>query len=150
MTPWTATFQAPLNMGYYRQEYWSGLPCPPLGDLPNPGIEPTSLMSPASTSRFFTTSTSWEAHICLWASFVAQQETPGRFLGRKIPWRRDRLPTPVFLGFPGDSDVKESTCNAGDMGSILGLGRSPRGGHGNPLQYSCLENPIDSQTQLSN
>ena len=53
----------------------------------------------------------------------------------------DRLPTPVFLGFPGGSDGKESACNAGDLGSIPGLGRFPGGGHGNPLQYSCLENP---------
>ena len=59
----------------------------------------------------------------------------------KFPWRRHRLPTPVFLGFPDDSDGKESACNVGDMGSIPGLGRSPGGGHGNPLQYSCLENP---------
>jgi len=58
-----------------------------------------------------------------------------------VPWRRDRLPTPVFLGFPGDSDSKESTCNVGDLGSVPGLGRSPGGGHGNSLQYSCLENP---------
>ena len=43
-------------------------------------------------------------------------------------------------GFPGGSDGKESTCNAGDLGSIPGLGRYPREGHGNPLQYSCLEN----------
>ena len=54
---------------------------------------------------------------------------------------RDRLPTPVFLGFPGDSDNKESTCSVRDFGSNHGLGRSPGGGHGNPLQYSCLENP---------
>ena len=59
----------------------------------------------------------------------------------KICWRRDRLPTPVFLGFPGDSPGKESACNVGDLGSIPGLGRSPGGGRGNPLQYSCLENP---------
>ena len=58
----------------------------------------------------------------------------------KFLWRRDRLPTPVFLGFPGGSDGKESTCNVGDLGSIPGLSRSPGGGHGNPLQYSCLEN----------
>ena len=45
------------------------------------------------------------------------------------------------LGFPGGSDRKESSCNAGDMGLIPGLGRSLEGGHGNPLQYSCLENP---------
>ena len=45
-------------------------------------------------------------------------------------------------GFPGGSDCKESTCNVGDLGSIPELGRSPGGGHGNPLQYFCLENPM--------
>ena len=58
---------------------------------------------------------------------------------RKIRWSRDRLPTPVFLGFPGGSDGKESSCNVGDLGSISGLGRSPEE-NSNPLQYSCLEN----------
>ena len=47
----------------------------------------------------------------------------------------------TYLLFPGGSDSKESSCNAGDLGSAPGLGRSPRGRHGNPLQYSCLENP---------
>ena len=49
--------------------------------------------------------------------------------------------TTTTLGFPGGSDGIESICNAGDLGLIPGLGRSPGGGHGNPLQYSCLENP---------
>ena len=48
--------------GFSRQEYWCGLPCSPPGDLPDPGIEPTSLMSPALEARFFTPSTAWEAH----------------------------------------------------------------------------------------
>ena len=48
-----------------------------------------------------------------------------------------------ILGFPGGSDSKESTCNVGDLGSIPRLGRTPGGGHDNPLQYSCLENPMD-------
>ena len=61
----------------------------------------------------------------------------------KIPYRQDRLLTPVYLGFPGGSDGKESTCNLGDLGSIPGLGRSPGGRACNPLQYSCLENPMD-------
>ena len=52
----------------------------------------------------------------------------------KIPWRRDRLPTSVFMGFPGGSDAKEPACYKGDLGSTPGLGRSPGGGHGNPLQ----------------
>ena len=60
----------------------------------------------------------------------------------KIHWRRDRLPTPAILGFPGGSAGKESTCNAGDLGSISGLGRSPGEGKGYPLQYSGLENSM--------
>ena len=46
-------------------------------------------------------------------------------------------------GFPGGPDSEESPCSAGDPGSIPGLGRSPGGGHGNPLQHSCLEKPVD-------
>ena len=60
-TPWTVALQAPLSMGVSRHEYWSGLPCPPPGDLPNPGIEPASLMSPALAGGFFTISTTWGA-----------------------------------------------------------------------------------------
>ena len=47
------------------------------------------------------------------------------------------------MGFPGGSDGKESASNEGDLGSSPGLERSPGGGHGNPLQYSCLDNPMD-------
>ena len=61
VTPWTLARQPPLSMGFSRQEYWSGLPCPPPGDLPNPGIKPTSLASPALAGGFFTTSATWEA-----------------------------------------------------------------------------------------
>ena len=50
---------------------------------------------------------------------------------------------PIMLGFPGGSEDKASACNAGDLGLIPGLGRSPGEGNGNPLQYSCLENPMD-------
>ena len=61
VTPWTIAYQAPLSVGFSRQEYWSGLPCPPPGDLPNPGIEPTAFMSPSLVGGFFTASTTWEA-----------------------------------------------------------------------------------------
>ena len=57
VTLWTVARQAPLSMGFSRQEYWSGLSCPPPGDLPNLGIEPASLMSPALAGGFFTTGT---------------------------------------------------------------------------------------------
>ena len=55
VTPWAVAHQAPLPVGFSRQEYWSGLPCPPPGDLPNPGIKPMSLMSPALAGGFLTT-----------------------------------------------------------------------------------------------
>ena len=61
-TPWTVAHQAPLSMGFSRQEYWSGLPCPSLGDLPNPEIESVSLKSPVLAGRLFKTNTTWEAH----------------------------------------------------------------------------------------
>ena len=61
VTPWTVAYQAPLSMELSRQEYWSGLTFPTPGDLPNPGIKPMSLASPALTGGFFTTSTTWEA-----------------------------------------------------------------------------------------
>ena len=61
-TLWTVAHQAPLSMGFSKQEYWSQLPCPSPGDLPDPGIELSSLTSSALAGGFFTTSTTWEAH----------------------------------------------------------------------------------------
>ena len=55
MAPWTVAHQGPLSMGFSGHEYWSGLPCSPPGDLPDPGIEPVSLMSPSLADGFFTT-----------------------------------------------------------------------------------------------
>ena len=60
-TLWTVAHQAPLSIGFSRQEHWSGLLCPPPSDLPNPGIELVSLTPPALAGRFFTTSATWEA-----------------------------------------------------------------------------------------
>ena len=61
-TLWTVARQACPSMGFSRQEPWSGLPCPPPGDLPDPGIEPESLISPALAGGFFTISATWEAY----------------------------------------------------------------------------------------
>ena len=72
---WTIAHQAPLSLGFWQQEYWSGVPLPPPGDLPNPGIQPVSPTYPALAGRFFTTSATWEAQ-------------PGSYL-------------PLELGFPG-------------------------------------------------
>ena len=60
VTPWTVARQAPLSMGFSRQEYWSGLLCPPPEDLPDPGIKSVSLTSPALAGGFFTARATWE------------------------------------------------------------------------------------------
>ena len=100
-TSWMVALQIPLSVRFSQQEYWSGLPCPPPGELPNPGIEPT-----------FPAASALQMGSLLLVSMVAQL-------------------------------VKNLPSNAGDVGSISGLGRSPGEGNGNPLQYSCLENSID-------
>ena len=113
---------------------------------------PLSLPHPAKSC---TTSKTVESRIFkilnpCWASLAAQlvknlpecRRQLDSWVG-KIRWRRDRLPTPVFLGFPGGSSGKESACNVGDLGLIPGLGRSPGEGKGYPLQYSGLENSMD-------
>ena len=61
VTPWTVACQASLCMGFSRQEHWSRLLCPPLGELPEPVIKPAALTSPGLAGRFFTTPTTWKA-----------------------------------------------------------------------------------------
>ena len=82
---------------------------------------------------------------------AANQEKPQSLTAAtSLHWQNAGAKTPSFyrraltnLGFSGGSDRKESACNAGDLALIPGLGRSPGEGNGNPLQYSCLENPMD-------
>ena len=84
VTPWTVASQTPPSMGFSRQEYWSGLPCPPPGDLPDPWSEPVSLTSPALAGRFFTTSTAWEAPWFLLFDNTSHPTTTPLHLIRKI------------------------------------------------------------------
>ena len=71
VTLWTIAHQVSLSTGFFRQEYWSRFPCPPLGDLPDPGIKLVSPASPALAGRFFTASATWEAQI--------STKEPGKF-----------------------------------------------------------------------
>ena len=116
VTPWIVACWAPLPMEFFRQEYWSGLPFPTPGDLPNPGTEPKSLASPAWADRFFPTSTTWESweyplekgmatHSGILGTSLGAQmvenlpemwETRVQSLGVKIPWRREWQPTLVL------------------------------------------------------
>jgi len=108
-TPWLPVkFLCPW--GFFRQEYWSGLPCPPPGDLPNPGIKPRS---PALQADSLPSEPPGKSKHIRCSMSVMQCRRP-RFNSwvREIPWRRGTLPTPVNLGFPGGSDDKESTCDA--------------------------------------
>ena len=86
-TLWTVACQAPLSMEFSRQEYWSGLPCPPPGDLPKPGIEPASLTSPSLAGGFFTTSDMWEAQF---------KNTGGKN-------RSERILSPLLKSYMSDS-----------------------------------------------
>ena len=127
VTLWIIARQASLFVGFSRWEYWSGLPCSPPGELPDPGIKPVSVTSPVLSGMYFTTSVAWEAHVCI-----------SIYINLKY-----FLEYSCFLGFLGGSVVKKPSANAGDMGSVPGSGRSPGEGNDNPLEYSCLWNPVD-------
>ena len=110
----------------------------------HPGASPTlSLKSSQLTCLHVAVGTVWVFSPvtlgCYYYNQTIQYASGYPWIG-KICWRRDRQPTPVFLGFLCDSAGKESACNVGDLGLIPGLERSPGGGHGNPLQYSCQGN----------
>ena len=108
-------------MEFSRQQYWSEFPFPAPGDLPNPRIKLTSPIL-ASGSSNLRRGINWEIGVDVYTLLH------------------------VKGGFPGGSDGEEPACSAGDLGSIPGSGRSLGEGNGNPLQYSCLENPRDRGT----
>ena len=92
-TLWTAGHQAPVSMGFSRQEHWSGLPCPPPGDLPDPEIEPTSLTSPVLAGRFFTTAAAAAKSLQSCPTLYDPREgsppgspVPGIFQARTLEW----------------------------------------------------------------
>ena len=115
VTPWTVALQAPLSKGFQRKEYWRGLLFPSPKYLPDPGIEGAS---PPLAGRLLT---------------LSHLGSPSVIYTCAV----------IYTSFPGGSAAKESVCNAGDLGLIPGLGRTPGEGNGYPLQYSGLENPMD-------
>ena len=115
-------------MGFSRQEYWSGFPCPPPGDLSDPGIEPVASALQADSLLGRHWGIPYSCHLFL--IFSTSVRSFLSLIVFTLAWN-DPLVSPVFLkrstvlGFPGSSDGKESACNTGDLGSILGLGGSP-------------------------
>ena len=73
VTSWTIARQVPSSIGFSRQEYWGGLPCPLTWDLPHPGIELMSLMSPALAGNFLTTGATWEDPVEAWPSHLIKE-----------------------------------------------------------------------------
>ena len=99
--PWTIAHQAPLFMGFSRQEYWSGLSCSPPEDLPYPGIEPESLRSPALAGKFFTTSTTWE---------TKSVYTPIKFKKQTKKDGRDSWLTVPSCPIGADASLRQGLC----------------------------------------
>ena len=133
--------QAPLPMGFSKQEYWSGLPCPPPGNLPDPGIKPLSPASPALQAdssplshwgcRYFT------FKYCKHWLLVSERNFKSYHCCCSVTKLCPIIQTPY------GSAGKEFTCDAGHLGSIPGLGRPPGEGRVYPFQYSGLENSMD-------
>ena len=117
-TLWAAAHQAPLSMGFFRQEYWSGLPCPPPGDLPDSGIEPPSHIS--CTGRwFFTTGATWEAQS---ESCVHLFTTWAILQARKLEW----VAIPFYRGSSQPRDQTLVSSIAGRLFTIWDTREAPR------------------------
>ena len=186
-TAWTVACQAPLSMGFSRQDHWNGLPCPLPGDSPNPAIEPESRVFPTMAGGFFTTeppgffnllqtiqltlASRWVnwfhrsilgkplailcTHSGAWTTLLKARALDSHHWQCRFFMSGDVVTLafishllidhhlPKDVGFPHSSVGKESACSVGDPVSVRGLGRSLGEGNGNPLQYSCLENPMD-------
>ena len=162
-TPWTVAQQAPLSIGLPRQEQQSGWPFPSPGDLLDPGIKPTfpalqvdaSWTKPPGKPNRNLSDLSWRQSVYIlfhsdgveeagmglllsWGAFPQMSGDPLLFI--YVQETSEQLQWPHQVS---SSNSKESVCNAGDLGSIPGLGRSPGEGYGNPLQYFYLENSMD-------
>ena len=126
MIPRTVVCQAPLSMGLPRQEFWSRLPFPSPGDLPDPGMEPMSLKSAVSAGRFFTTSTA--------SSSVSPSGFPGGSVVKNLPVNAGDLDSIPGLGrSPGEGNGNQlqNSCLGSPMDrgawqtTVLGVARSP-------------------------
>ena len=153
-TPWTVAFQAPLSMGFSRQEYWSGLPGPPPGGLPDPGMEPTSLMSPALAGGFCTTSATGSALTILhwWRWMVESWRGRISFLSRtsfgreetmathssNLAWGIPQMEEPGRLQSVGSWRVRHDWATSLSLFTFMHWRRKWQ-----PTPYSCLENPRD-------
>ena len=148
-SPWTVAHQAPLPMEFSMAKIleWDAIPVSKGSSWPRYPNQVSCIVG-----GFFTVWATKEAlrvvyneprhvHVilCLLVSWMGKNHVP---FGRGIQLRKVVIDTQSHIGLPCSSNDKEAACNAGDLGSIPGSERSSEKGNGNPLQYSCLENPI--------
>ena len=139
-TLWTVACQVPLSMGFSGQEYWSGLPCPSPGDLPDPGMEPTSLGSPALAGGFFTTNTTYDyesevAQSCLTLCdpmdcSLQGSSIHGIFQARILGW--------VAISFSRGSSPPRDWTRVSCIAQMF-LPSEPRGKHYDSMVLNALE-----------
>ena len=132
MTLWTVPHQAPLSMRFSRQEYWSGLLCPPPGDPLTQGSNPYVFVS--CTGKHVLPGATWEIHMSLMIPMGKAMAPHSSTLSWKIPWTEE----PGRLQSMGLKE-SDSTERLHFHFSLSCIGE----GNGNPLQYFCLENPRD-------
>ena len=129
VTLWTTAGQTPLSVGFSRQEYWSGLLFPPPGDLLDPGIKPSSLMSPALAGRFFATSATWEAQASHWSIVDTTQRwyyfkcviTHLWLIRCHTCWSLPSWPADCFIGLPNSVTQEVDPCRLWFPSFLLGL-----------------------------
>ena len=123
MILWTVAQKALLSKGFSKQEYWSGLSCPPPGDLPEPGVEPASLTSPALAGGFFTTSASWEGPRWGQPRLLCSTYKTGLVgLMEEQVWMRVKAPPKGLCEASTDTQMEERGPGRGP-GSDLGVER---------------------------
>ena len=142
MTLWTVAGQTPLSMGFSRQEYWSGLPCPPPGDLPDPGIKPVSLRSPALAGGCFTTSATWETLCTLNIIFhIPLEIAPAG--GRQESVGPDHLKLQIHESRLGPTCISSYLCglDSGENDQVYPRQGAMRGGRPHPQPPPLLCSP---------
>ena len=153
VTLWAVACQSPLSMGFSRQQYWSGLLCPSLGDLTDLGIEPVSACISCIAGGFFTHWATWEAtwEVMVFSGLLFSLELSSSCLSEKamaphsstFAWKIPRTEEPGRLQSMGSRRVSHYSERLHFHFSLLCIGE----GNGKPLKCSCLENPRDGVAQ---
>ena len=139
VTLWTVAHQAPQSMGFSRQEYWSGLSCPPPGDLPDPGIEPMSLEYPELAGRFFTSAPPGKCVVLQCSSSVVSDS----LRPRESQHTRPPCPSPTPR-VHSDSSPSSQWCHPAISSSVVPSPSAP-----NPSQHQSLFQWVNSSHEVA-